>query len=157
VLAVFEKFEICEVLRVVARSWWRWWVPIAREGVNNWTDGQFAASHAARAPGRARSIGCGSGRCWQRWRPAVSDACRTLHFNGVVTSDWLTSVVLWRYIDQCQPSLCGCGSTHLEYTANWRRCDKLAVHLPSTVKPFFIQAVISWRRLLTSSSWRSLQ
>ena len=46
-------------------------------------------------------------------------------------------------VNSRQPSLCGCGSTHLEYTANWRRCGKLAVHLPSTVKTFLIEAVIS--------------
>ena len=41
-------------------------------------------------------------------------------------------------INSRQPSLCGCGFTHLEYTANARRCGKLAVHLPSTVKTFFL-------------------
>jgi len=47
-----------------------------------------------------------------------------------------------------QPSLCGCGFTHLEYTANWRRCGMLAAHLPSTVKTFFYSS----SHVLTSSS-----
>jgi len=55
-------------------------------------------------------------------------------------------------VNSRQPSLCGCGSTHLEYTANWRRCGKLTVHLPPTTKTFLIQAVISWHQLLISSS-----
>lgn len=54
-------------------------------------------------------------------------------------------------VNSRQPSLSCCGCTHLKYTANWRRCDKF-VHLPSSVKTFFISAVISWRHLLTSSS-----
>ena len=30
-------------------------------------------------------------------------------------------------VNSRQLTLCGCGSTHLEYTANWRRCSKFTV------------------------------
>ena len=34
-------------------------------------------------------------------------------------------------VNSRQPSLCGCGSTHLEYTANWRRGGKFTRCPPS--------------------------
>ena len=51
-------------------------------------------------------------------------------------------------VNSRQPSLCGCGSTHLEYVASLHRCGKLAVHLPSTVKTFFYSS----SHIMTSST-----
>jgi len=48
-------------------------------------------------------------------------------------------------------------SRHLEHTANWRRRCKFTVNFSSTVKTFFISAIISWCSLLTSPNQWSLQ
>ena len=48
-------------------------------------------------------------------------------------------------------------SRHLEQTANWRRRCKFTVSFSSTVKTFFISAIISWFSLLTSPNQWSLQ
>jgi len=50
-----------------------------------------------------------------------------------------------------------CGSRHLEQTANWRRRCKFTVNFSSTVKTFFIPAIISWFNLLISPNQWSLQ
>jgi len=60
-------------------------------------------------------------------------------------------------VNSRQPSFCGCGSRHLEQTANWRRRCKFTVSLSSTVKTFYISAIISWFSILTLPNQWSLQ
>ena len=91
---------------------------------------------------------------WCNTLPRSADPCRRLA--------WSTNTPFYQCqpprgtarqtVNSRQPSLCGCGSTHLEYTANWRHWGNLTVHLPSTAETFLIQAVTSWHHLLTSSS-----
>jgi len=50
-------------------------------------------------------------------------------------------------VNSWQLSLCICGSTHLEYTANWYCHSKVTVHLPSTVKTLFTQAISAFSTL----------
>jgi len=50
------------------------------------------------------------------------------------------------------PLPCSCGPTHLQQAANWCRCCKFTVNLSSTIKTFFIPAIISWYNLLTVTS-----
>jgi len=53
--------------------------------------------------------------------------------------------ILLRYI-----TICACGSTHLEYTANWRRLGKFAVIRPSTINKTFL---FRQSCILTSSTY----
>ena len=99
-----------------AGSWWAWWVEVSW-----WVN------------------------CHWGWYSPCVRVCRRLAWsNNTPFYQCQPPRGTARQTDNSrQPSLRGCSSTHLEYTANWSLL--LQIHCPplSTVKTFLIQAIIS--------------